>query len=76
MSNIESKNENVPNTMLSNPTIDIKMALAASNATTLSAVVGPFINLNNVSNNAMPNNINALVIKKSIRYSIILPPPI
>jgi hypothetical protein len=73
---IESRNENVPKTILSIPTIDISMALAVSKATTLSAVVGPLINLNKVNNNAIPNKISALVMKKSIRDSIILPPPI
>ena len=40
-------------------------ALEASNATTLSAVVGPLIKRNNPIMNAMPNNTNALVIKNS-----------
>ena len=42
------------------------MALAVSNATTLSAVVGPLIILNKVSNSAIPNIISELVIKKFI----------
>jgi hypothetical protein len=76
ISKIESRNENVPYTILNTPTIDIRIALAVSNATTLSAVVGPLINLNSVNNNAIPNIIKALVMKKSIRDSIILSPPI
>ena len=39
--------------------------LEASNATTLSFVVGPLIKRNNPIMNAMPNNTNALVIKNS-----------
>ena len=38
-------------------------ALAASNATTLSAVVGPLIKRNNPIINAIPNNIKAPVLK-------------
>jgi hypothetical protein len=76
ISKIESKNEKVPNTILNKPTIDINIALAASNVTTLSAVVGPLINLNKVNNKAIPNKISALVMKKSVSVPIILPPPI
>ena len=44
-------------------------ALEASNATTLSAVVGPLIKRNNPIMNAMPNNTNALVIKIRERFN-------
>ncbi|PIS62910.1 cation:proton antiporter [Corynebacterium striatum] len=73
---IESKKEKVPKTTLNTPTVDINIALAVSNATTLSAVVGPFTNRNNVKISAIPNKIIELVIKKFISDSIILPPPI
>ena len=45
MSIIESRNETELYTTLNTPTIDITTALVASNETTLSAVVGPLINL-------------------------------
>jgi hypothetical protein len=73
---IESKNEKVPYTTLITPTIDINIALEASNATTLSAVVGPLISLNKLNSKAIPNTMIELVIKKFVSDAIILPPPI
>ena len=51
---IESRNETVPIITLMTPTIHMTTALVASNDTTLSAVVGPLINLKRHTSNAIP----------------------
>ena len=60
---IESRNDTVSIMTLMTPTIDITTALVASNETTLSAVVGPLINLSRHINNAIPNITRAEIIK-------------
>ncbi len=71
----ESKNENVLKSRLKTPTVDIKMALIASNATTRSAVVGPLMRRNNTMTKEMAKIISAPDNKYSVMVDIISSPP-